>query len=286
MSRPEQVGLVVLVYAVGAAAGTTRPGASLADAGTGLLWGLAALLATAVSVHVVNEYADYDTDARTVRTRFSGGSGALHDLGLQPEVALRAASTSAVLAVAVAGAGLVAGALSPAAVGLLLLGLVGGWQYSVGPLRLSRRGWGEVANAALGGLLLPVYGIAAVTGAATATDAALFVPLSALVLVNLLETQWADRDADRRVGKATLTSRLSGRATRLLAAAATVAGYGALLVLSPAPIPTSVAVASLTAAPFSVWAVVTMTRRREPLPAVVAMVVMVLAQLVAWVVAP
>lgn len=285
MSRPDQLVLVVLVYATGVAAGTTRSAGSLADAGPAVVWGLAALVTTAVSVHVVNEYADYDTDARTVRTRFSGGSGALHDLGLHPRLALRGASTSALLAVAVAGAGLVVGALSPAAVVLALLGLVGGWQYSVGPLRLARHGWGEVANAALGGLLLPVYGVAVVTGGVTAADAALFVPFAALAFVNLLETQWADRDADRMVGKATLASRLSDRATRLLAAAATVTGYGALVVLSPAPIPTPVAVASMAAAPFSVWAMVTMTRRREPLPAVVAMVVMVLAQLVAWMVA-
>jgi 4-hydroxybenzoate polyprenyltransferase len=42
-----------------------------------VLFGLSVILFSAASIHYVNEYADYETDAFTRRTFFSGGSGIL-----------------------------------------------------------------------------------------------------------------------------------------------------------------------------------------------------------------
>lgn len=279
MSRPEQVLLIGVVYAVGVAAGVAVHDRLDVVAAA---WGLAALVPTAVSVHVVNEYADHETDALTSRTAFSGGSGALADLGLDRRLALWAAAASAAVALAVTAVGVATGSLPAVAAALLVVGLVGGWQYSVGPLRFSRRGLGEVANAVLGGLLLPLFGVAAATGRLELVDVLLFVPFALLDFVNLLETQWPDRVADRLVGKHTLVSRVSPRTVRTLATVATVAAYGTAVVVLADLMLVAVALASLVALPLSVWALTRITRADRPLPGVLAMVTFLLSQGAAW----
>ncbi len=278
MSRPDQVLLTVVVFGAGVAAGRApgvRPDLGVALAG-------AALVLVAASVHVANEYADADTDARTRRTPFSGGSGAMAGLDVSRTTVLVAALVSAASGVLVAAGALLAGVLPPLALLLLGVGLGGGWLYSIGPFAFSRHGWGEVVNAVLGGLLLPVYGVAAVAGQASAADVAVFVPFALVVFVNLLETQWPDRVADRAVGKHTLTSRLSAPAVRRLAAAGVTVAFTLLVVLAPDPLPARVAVASFLALPLSVWGLVRLTRVPDPLPAVLAMITMIVAQGIAW----
>lgn len=279
MSRPEQVLLILVVYAAGVASGLARyPGSNL----DGAAWGAIGLVTVAVSVHVVNEYADAETDQRTRRTPFSGGSGALNDLALPRRLARDTAVLTAVIALVLAVVGLLTATITGAAAGFLLAGLVGGWWYSVGPYPLSRHGYGEVANAALGGLLLPLYGVAIVAGQVGADDLVVWGPFALVAFVNLLETQWPDRDADRATGKRTLTSRLSARGVRVLASLSVACAYGLIVLLTPDPLPAHVAVASLASLPLSLWGLHRLTRTSSPLPSVLAMVVMVLAQGAAW----
>lgn len=286
MSRPDQLVLVAVVFAAGVAAGTAisaeAGGPASEGAGGGPVWALTTLLLVAASVHVINEWADADTDAMTRRTRFSGGSGALTELGVARHVALVAAVSLAGSGVVSALVGWSLGTLPTSALALLAVGLVGGWLYSVGPFAFSRHGWGEVANAALGGLALPAYGMAVAGGAVSTSDVVVFAPFALLVFVNLLETQWPDRDADRSVGKHTLASRLSPRAVRALATAVVAGAYVLVVAMAPEPLPRVVALASLSALPLSVWGLVRLTRSREPLPGVLAMVVMIVAQGLAW----
>lgn len=279
MSRPEQVLLIMVVFGVGVAASAAVHGEPI---WSGVLSAMAALVPTAVSVHVVNEYADHQTDALTRRTAFSGGSGALSELGLDRRVALWGAVGAAALAAAVTAVGIVTGWLPAVAAVLVMVGLVGGWQYSVGPLRLSRRGLGEVANAILGGLLLPVFGVAAATGRVEAVDLLLFVPFALLDFVNLLETQWPDRVADRLAGKRTLVSRVSPRVVRGLAVAATLLGYGLAVTLAGYLMLAALVVAALVSLPLSLWTLARLTRVEQPLPGVLAMTTFILAQGVAW----
>ena len=276
ISRPDQVLLILVVLACGAVAGAElRTGGN--HAGTLELVAVGAVVAlVAVSVHAVNEFADVETDARTVRTRFSGGSGALLAHGLGAGFALRVAVAAGLVAVVGAIAGAAVGLWPVTVAVLLVVGTVGGWQYSVPPLALSRHGGGEVANALLGALLLPVTG-AAVVGAPVTTAAVQFVPFALLDFVNLLETQWADRVADRAVGKHTLASRLSPHALRVAGTAAVAAAYGVSMLVQPA----AVAAAGLLAAPLSVWGVWRLGRG-APGPSVAAMVVFLLAQGAAW----
>jgi 1,4-dihydroxy-2-naphthoate octaprenyltransferase len=229
MARLDQLALVTVVYALGVLVAVAR-GAAAAD----VLLGLGALLPVAIAVHYANEYADYETDALTDRTPYSGGSGALHATGLGPAFAGRAFVAATAVAVVALVVAYTLG-LPPTALGLLGVVLVAGVAYSLGP-RLAWRGYGEATNALLGGLVLPLYGVATVGVVPDAVDALTFLPFTAVVFANLLATQWPDRRADGRVGKRTLAVRLDVRTLRRLYAAAAVVGVLGVVALAGAAV--------------------------------------------------
>lgn len=225
MARPDQLALVCVLYALGVFVAIAR-GATQAN----VLLGLGALLAVALAVHYANEYADYETDAITDRTPYSGGSGALHATGLGPSFARLAFAGSVVISVLAVLAAALAGLPTPA-LALLAVILVAGIAYSLGP-RFAWRGLGEVTNALLGGLVLPLYGIAVVGVVPDVVDALTFLPFTAIVFTNLLATQWPDRRADERVGKRTLAVELDATTLRALYVAAAVLGLALLAALA------------------------------------------------------
>jgi 1,4-dihydroxy-2-naphthoate octaprenyltransferase len=277
-SRPSQVLLVLGVYVLGAkiadALGATpRPHVLVA--------GALPLLAVAVSVHYANEYADAETDALTDRTPFSGGSGALPGTGLSPGIVLWAGFAALLVGALLTAVFLHQGVLEPAAAALVLLAAVLGWQYSVGPLKLAWRGWGELVNAVLGGLLLPVYG-AAVAGGPLAPVILAVVPFFLVVLLNLFATQWPDRLADGAVGKRTLAVRWSRARLRRTYAAIAIAAGASLVLLHGIVLPTAVVAASLLVVPLIALGAHGYTRRHVPWPTVTAMVGLAVLQLVAW----
>jgi len=227
MARPDQLALIAVVYAAGVLVALAR-----GHAGANVLLGLGALLPVAVAVHYANEYADYGTDAITNRTDYSGGSGALHATGLGPDFARRALVAATAIAVLAVAASAALGLPGPA-VGALAVILVLGLAYSVGP-RLAWRGLGEVTNALLGGLVLPLYGVSVVGSAPDLIDALTFLPFTAVVFANLLATQWPDRHADERVGKRTLAVSLDVDRLRALYVAAALAGVLGLVALAAA----------------------------------------------------
>jgi 1,4-dihydroxy-2-naphthoate octaprenyltransferase len=294
-SRPSQLLLIAGVYALGAKIALAKGAAFSAPA---LAAGLAVLLPVAASVHYVNEYADYETDALTERTPFSGGSGALQQTGVPRVVVLRAAIAALAVGTALTAAFSATGHLPVRGVALLAVIAVFGWQYSVRPLALVRRGVGELDNAALGGLALPLYGAAVLGGRLWVVGLA-SVPFFLLVVLNLFEVHWPDREADAAVGKRTLAVRWPPE--RLRAAYAVVAAAAAVSVvaLSPAlpavladtplpapfasaPLPGLVAAASVPVAPLVVWGWLGYTERHLPWPGVVAMVGLAALQLLAW----
>lgn len=291
-ARPSQVALVALVYALGvgmalagpplvAAETAPAPGVRAPVVLTPVVAGLLALLPTTLAVHYANEYADADTDARTEPTPFSGGSGALRQTGLARSFLGRATAVATGLAVAVLVA-LSAGPLPADAAVVLAAILVSGLGYSLPPLALVRRGVGEVVNAALGGLLLPVYG-AATLGAPTAAAALAVLPFTLLVGCNLLATHWPDRSADAAVGKRTLAVRWAPpRLRRVYAGLAVGAGVVTAWLWLRGTLPVPVAVAHLLPLPALVYGGTVLTRQRSPLPAVAAMVTLALATTAAW----
>ena len=282
MSRPPQLLLVVAVYALGVAIAVGL-GAAFDPVATG--FGLLALLPVAVSVHVANEYADFETDRLTSehgsRTPFSGGSGAV-DSGVPRSTSRRAALVAGTLGV-VFGVGLaLSGRLSPGAFAFLAAIALLGWAYSLPPVELSRRGLGEVDNALLGGLLLPHYGAATLAPPSLAVCLAV-LPFTLLVFANLLATQWPDRWADAFTGKYTLPTRWPPRLLRRVHLLTVVAAFASLAALTGPVLPPTVTLASLAAVPFALWGLRTFTRDERPLPTVAAMVTMAVTQLLAWV---
>ncbi|MFC5367343.1 prenyltransferase [Salinirubrum litoreum] len=290
MSRPDQLLLMVLLYATGVLVAVVA-GATLDPLSA--LVGFLLFSPVAVSVHYANEYADYETDHLTTRTPFSGGSGALVRTGLPRRLALRAAVAALVLAAVAVGVvagielwatGRVTTVPDAKALGLLALIAVLGWQYSLPPLALAWHGWGELDNALLGGVLLPVYGVA-VAGEVTVASVLAFLPFGCVVFVNLLATTWPDRAADAAVGKATLATRLSAGRLRWLYAGGLLAGGVSMAAVHGGPVPAVVCWASLLAAPFLLWGLLAYTRRRSPFPTVAGMVLLAGAQFAGWVVA-
>ena len=278
-SRPDQLLLIVAVYALGAVIAVAW-GAPLSPPVA--VAGVAALLPIAASVHYANEYADYETDALTERTAFSGGSGGLHAAALPRRLARDAAVASLALGTVLTGTLWLTGPLPAAAVGLLALIAVLGWQYSLPPLALAWNGLGELDNAVLGGLLLPHYGAATLAGAFDLAVCAAVLPFTALVFINLLATQWPDRRADAAVGKRTLPTRWSPRALRSAYLAGAAVAFGSLALLWGRVLPPAVAAATLVALPFVLWGAATYTRDESPFPSVAAMVLAAVAQLLAW----
>ena len=274
--------LAVVPGATAGAVGTSTAGPLTPDALSRIVVGAIALLPVTVSIHYANEYADVDTDTLADRTPFSGGSGALVVTGL-PRAFLGRALAAALVASVVAIAGvLVTGALPGRAVGLLVAGLLTGLAYSLQPIALIRRGVGEVANATLGGILLPVYGVAVFAPPMSAAWLAV-VPFALVVGCNLLAVHWPDREADAAVGKRTLAVRWSARGLRLAYGTLAVAFVAVSAVLWRADVfPDAVAAAHLAPLPFLLWGGAVLTRQRSPLPSVLAMVVLAATATLAW----
>lgn len=273
MARPSQLALILVVFATGSLVAAWR-GAPVGI--SSLLVGAALLVPAAVAVHWANEAADVGTDARTVRTPFSGGSGALARSSIEPQAL---ASWSIALAVVVLASAVAATAFGrmPVAGGTLLIsGVIGGMAYSLPPPAFMRRGVGEPLNAVLGGLLLPLYGVASAAGRIELLDVLAFVPFAFIALCSVMATAWPDRAADGRTGKRTLQVRLRPERLRALYATSALAWAVSLGIATWAvAIPFGLAVFAVLP---SVWLGWTWyTRRRSPWPSVVSMVGHILA---------
>ena len=279
MARPLIMLSVILVYGAG---GLIARAAEYPLNVQAFAWGLAALLFVALSIHYVNEYADYQTDALTHRTPFSGGSGVLPSGDVPRILALQAGWLTLIFGIIIAIMGIVIGTLTINALLLLLIGAFGGWMYSLPPLKLAWRGWGEIDNALLGGMLLPLYGYTVQTGHVDGWVMVACLPFMLLVFINLLATTWADREADSHAGKYTLATRLPLPALRLIYGAAALLCFMLLILLADQTFPRSVAISGFVALPLVVWGGLSYTRIHSPHPTVFAMIVFLLAQMLLW----
>lgn len=270
MTRPTQIALIGMIFANGVLLALWRGAAGLEDA---LAAGpaLALLILAAASIHLANEAADHDTDRLTTRTAFSGGSGALEASGLSPRVPLVLSLTLALATIVAAVSALVIGALAPVAAAVLMFGLGAGLAYSLPPLAFERRGWGEPLNALLGGMALPLFGVAAVAASIAWLDLLAFLPFFFITLASVMATAWPDRDADAATGKRTMQVRLEPGVLRAVALAATL-GFLATTLLSVVTGAMPAAVAGLLATPLLLLGLLRYTRRSSPIANVAAMV--------------
>jgi 1,4-dihydroxy-2-naphthoate octaprenyltransferase len=155
--------------------------------------------------------------------------------------------------------------------------------YSLPPLKLAWRGLGEVDNAFLGGILLPLHGYITVTGRFDSWVVLACLPFFFLCFNNLLAVTWPDRHADAQVGKMTLaTIWPEGRLRKLYLIVAT-ASFVSLLLLSGWIFPFEVTIVSLFSLPFVISGSATYTKNRVSSSTVYAMVVMMLFQMSMWI---
>lgn len=277
MARPKQIMLIVLIYIWG---GLMASAQGFAWDASSFLFGLSSAILISISIHYANEYADYQTDALTQRTLYSGGSGALQDLGLDRRLAIKGAVLFVFAGFLLAIIATRRGHLSTWILAPLGAAAFLGWEYSLRPLKLAWRGWGEIDNALLGGFLLPVYGYAAISHRVETPVVSASLPFAMLAFVNLLGTHWADREADQAVGKNTLTTKLSVSRLRLIYLLPLLGAYTGIVLLPGIPLP--VRIASFSVLPLSLWGYSRFTRQHSPAPSVYPMVAYLFIQVITW----
>ncbi len=282
MSRPLQLVAVSMVFAWGVTVASAEHPIHMIE----ICVGFAALLAVTVSIHLINEYADAETDALTQRTAYSGGSGALPETGASPGIALVGAWIALLVGVLIAVIGMLAGPISVQAFGLLMLGAFFGWMYSVRPLALAWKGWGELDNALLGALLLPLFGYVLARGALNMSSLYLFLPFTGLAFLNLLATTWADKEADGIVGKQTLAVKWHVGRLRRLYLAVGILTYLIIVFQNFLQFPRYVILVGFLTFPLSIWGFHSYTRKQDPSPSVIAMSAYMTLQLGVWLILP
>lgn len=149
-----------------------------------------------------NDYADREGDAKNANpTFFSGGSRVIPEGLLTPTQLKRAAIGVGVLLVAASGVAgfLVDRPLLPAFALAAIAILVA---YSLPPMRLSYRGYGELAQGLGVGLVLPLMSLYVQTGDLEHVPYDAFGPLVLLGFASNILTALPDVEADRAVGKA------------------------------------------------------------------------------------
>lgn len=279
LGRPLILSGVLMVH-VGGVAAAYAAGYPLD--GTAFLWAFVSLFFVGLSVNYVNEYADYETDALTERTRYSGGSGVLPGGTVPRSLALKAGWVTLLLGLGSASLGAIAGVLEWPAAGVLALGGVGGWMYSLPPLKLAWNGGAEAANALLGGIILPLYGYAAQSGRVDGWVVAAFIPYALLIFTTAMATTWPDREADAEVGKRTLATWMPVCGLRIIYFALSVASFLLLPLLVGWALPIEVITASLVAIPGVILGALAYTRIRNPHPTARAGMMLMIAQTTAW----
>ncbi len=169
------------------------------------LWGQLLVTAFHLMVHFANDYYDQETDARTTRTAWSGGSGVLPAGDLPPWVALAAALVCAAAGVAAIGHAALAGAGAVAALGVAIAVL--SWCYSAPPARLLARGLGELDTIAVVALLVPLTGYASFAHALGAHALIATLPGACAMFAMMLCVEIPDADADAATRKRNLVVR-------------------------------------------------------------------------------
>ncbi len=223
-SRPQYLGASAAPVLVGSALGYAVTGSF--SLGLFLL-AVLSIMALHAGANVVNDYFDHLSRNDWVNenpTPFSGGRQFIQKGILSPKATLLAGL--GYLAVG-SGIGLVIVALTQSLfiLGLGVLGVLGGFFYTAGPLQLGYRGVGEVIIGILFGIL-PVYGSYYLQ--AQSVDLLPLLPaviVAILIFLVILVNEFPDLPADNRVHKRTLVVAFGIPACVLIYRAALIATY-------------------------------------------------------------
>ena len=279
MSRPLVMISNIMTWLLGVAIASGRGFSLEADR---ITLSFITTIMVSASIHYMNEYADHETDALTVRTLYSGGSGVLPSGLVARGLALKAAWASLFVGVLVQFSAVLYGVHSWSASMVLLIGAVGGWMYSLPPLRLGWRGWGEIVNALLGSNLLPFYGFVTASGSFDLKILLACLPVTLIAFTNLLAVTWPDRSSDEIVGKMTLATRWTPKRLRMTYRIAVIASFTSLILLKGWILPKEIILSSLPALPLLIWGAKTYTRNEISTATVYGMIVMIAAQTITW----
>jgi 1,4-dihydroxy-2-naphthoate octaprenyltransferase len=164
-----------------------------------------------LSVSYSNDYFDYHVDQFTEPTLIAGGSGVLRDYpDLRPiarSIALILTSISLLLAVI----GSLIYAMPFLFGGLVLAGNILGWCYSMPPIRLVDRGFGELVVIWIVGFMLPTVGYLAVTLSLSRVLGLFLVPAVVYAAVFIVSVEIPDLEADTQGMKRTVITRWGRR---------------------------------------------------------------------------
>jgi 1,4-dihydroxy-2-naphthoate octaprenyltransferase len=216
MSIPKILKIIRVHIVVGGALAFSL-GGLLAVAGGGTLdparfvLGYLVVLLGDLSTHYSNDYFDVEVDKYIEQKKFFAGSGILVGnpglRSLSRRISLGLLAVSNILAV-----GLVLFLGAPVEFFLVILGAdLVGWFYSAPPLRLTSRGFGELAVACVTGFAIPGLGYLAVRGQFDPLFFCFAVPFVMYGLMLSLSLEAPDAEVDRKGGKQNLVVRKGAR---------------------------------------------------------------------------
>lgn len=191
--------------------------------------GYAVLLPAHLMINYSNDYFDVEVDQYSSPTQFSGGSGVLlkhpelKNFTLYFSISMMAISLTL---------GLLFSYLYNSSVFLILTvaGNLLGWFYTAPPLKLSYRGWGELATI-FSGFLIPGLGFAAISGVINYQFLIFSVPIMLFYVLFILSVEVPDRNADKIGGKNTFIVRFGLTSALVLMVAASALATISFLVI-------------------------------------------------------
>ena len=193
---------------------------------TAYLFGQALVTSFHLMVHFANDYYDESSDALSIRTAWSGGSGVLTRGELPRRAALVAAlicaGLGAILTVRAGLSGNVPLAFTGVAIGVFA------WCYSAPPFRLLERGVGELDTVLVVAILVPVAGYAALANGVGVHALVMVLPGMCAMFAMMLSVEIPDYAADLASGKRNLVVRWGVATAAILAR---TFATGAVLVL-------------------------------------------------------
>jgi 1,4-dihydroxy-2-naphthoate octaprenyltransferase len=164
-----------------------------------------------LSAHYSNDYFDVEVDKHIAQKKFFAGSAVLVNhpnlRSLSKSISISLLVCSNILAVAIF---LFFGASIEIFIVILGASLVG-WFYSAPPLRLTSRGFGEIAVACVTGFAIPGLGYLAVRGQFDPLFVYFAVPFVMYGLILSLSLEAPDAEIDRKGGKRNLVVRKGER---------------------------------------------------------------------------
>ena len=221
-----------IAYAAGAfAASTVSNGFNHKTFWIGYLW----LFLLEMSTVFSNDYYDYDTDRQNkFFSPFTGGSRVLVDNSIKPAALLRAVwlslGASVIIAVSLM---LLLKAHSISTGTLMLLMYILALGYTIPPLKLSYRGWGELDVAITHSFGVILCGFHFQGGyILNAIPWFLSLPLFFAIFPSIILAGIPDYDADKAIGKKTLAVRLGPRQAVALAMGFTIVSAIVALIFS------------------------------------------------------